>query len=530
MNVQQQILSKANSFDHYLKGFYHEKPLYAYPILVRGIIEIIGTFGEKNGFYLHNDKIIPNSIHDDYSVMQLRLTQANRFYCAYEDDSQAGRICIFYSATECTKLYKYLTSIGLSMSVNEKELIGTVLVGSEKARALILITSMKITSPQVYDYDFVDNMEAEKYSFTKHNDKPLLWAFSHDITRNIPNYELAKNNSLQNTKILVDFIKKNYNSFSDEQKAECAFLDIGEFVPIPNTLEEQEKITIANIRNLFNIIRTNGLCDTVTIDSINGLKIYKTIKWCFSRDIWQAFKKISIGLKLPYDTIIPLSIDLLYLNGIYDDVDGNPTGPWGLWLYYVLYKYRKSCSYEDLPFVNSLLIWCLLRNEKTFTKIISDFRTNWNIKIHMWDKYRDKYRGILYSWREYDEDDKFVKELIYFFSNDQHSWWAKMPKEQRFLLFGQYNSDSDYFSKITLADLLGENDNKIEVPYSPEQRNFDINLDKAMDDFHQDSYSWEVHCNEMTDERRGNCANELFLFLDYKITSGDIYFKDYCIY
>ena len=73
--------------------------------------------------------------------------------------------------------------------------------------------------------------------------------------------------------------------------------------------------------------------------------------------------------------LLPLVLALVFVNLLYPDQPGIKN-PIGIWLYYFLYKIRKSCASDELPFINTLLEFTLYNNFSVYCTLLGQIKSN----------------------------------------------------------------------------------------------------------------------------------------------------------
>ena len=117
--INQFLNQQNNSFDSLLNDFDHEQPLYPYLVLITrehnlviNCSPIFWDWRKSNGFFLKQDRIIPNEKVDDSLIPQLYLKAANRYYNIYEEDKHFGITYTFYSKDACHKIFSFFDEDG----------------------------------------------------------------------------------------------------------------------------------------------------------------------------------------------------------------------------------------------------------------------------------------------------------------------------------------------------------------------------------------------------------------------------------
>ena len=468
METIKQFLNKHNnSFDSLLNDYDHEQPLYPYLVLITrennlviNCSPVFWDWRKSNGFFLKQDRIIPNEKVDDSLVPQLYLKAANRYYSIYEEDKHIGITYTFYSKDACHKIYsffdeggegdhaikpfsykKMLQLLGLTNDpekvrkwimenmIVEEEIVGMMTVqatpvfSSEKNQAVFVLLMKRPyedQEPHIFDlyetFDFQKVYLQSKY-LKSYSTKILVWAFVHDLKKGSDIKELCVMNDENNTILFEEYVRNHYESFSEEKKNECVmvFPDIYEKY-IPSEIVYQRLLT-DNIMSLASVIRRWGIGGSYAISSIAGDTNVSKLMVNVVKKIFNNKKQM---LSLSQEYVFPLIAVLTYMNIMYNN-NLQVKAPMGFWLYYFLFNYRKQCQKEDLPLINTLIAFTLVNNSSSFIKLI-----NANKRCRCMTKVGDS------SWATM-RDESALFELVFYFSNECKGFWDELSaNEQEF--------------------------------------------------------------------------------------------------
>lgn len=472
MSTIQYYLSKQNnSFDGLLKEWDHEQPLYPYLVLITrennlviNCSPIFWDWRNGNGFFLKQDRIIPNEPADDSIIPQLYLKSATRYYNIYEEDKHTGITYTFYSKDACHKIYTFFDEEGEGTHaikpfsykkmprlledpsnppdwmkdnmIDEEDIVGMVSIqatpifSSEKPQAVFVLLMKRPyveQEPHIFDiyevFDFQKVFLQSKF-LKSYSTKLLVWAFIHDLKKDSNLEGLSVMNDENNTKLFEDFVRNHYDYFTEEKKNESVmvFPDIYEKY-IPSTAISQRLLT-DNIMSLATIIRKWGVGGTYAISSIGGDKNVCNLMMTVAKKL---FNNKSLIKSIPKEDWFPFISVLSYLNVMYNN---NPKVkvPTGFWLYYYLYKYRIQCQQEDVALINTLIAFVLMSNSSSFMKLINENK-GYECKVVL----MRSGRKIVFdgnSWAR-ESDESALYELIYYFSNECHGYWDGLTAEEQ---------------------------------------------------------------------------------------------------
>ncbi len=485
MSIIQFLKSQGNSFDSLLFDYNNNDPIYPCIVLAtpgyfyfRDAIPCL--FDVDNGFYLKRDSFIPNlGRNDDSKNTQLYLKKTLAYSSTYEDDKHIGLTYTFFSKTAINKIYSYFeegeeaflkppfwyTTFCKLHNIEPKDaedenvrkgaifkedIIGMVSLEStysdKKLGLFVLLLRRPIPNedgPQRYDmYEAFDFQKVYfKSIFLKsYTTKLLVWAFIHDLKEMSPWCNERIMNDEEKTLEFIEFLKSHYDGFSDEQKNECLYILSEKQYQVTPTLDVYRELAIYGLMSMAINVRKWGIGGSYAVVEIAG---NKEVKELMERTVKVLFGNTDLIFDLPQEYQFPLIIDLVFVNLMYFDVD--PVhAPTGYWLYYLLYKYRNNCSKEELPLINTLLVYALKNNMNHFSKIFKtikrevfeyDFENKgfWGPKIaHMKD-----------SWSNC-EDKWCISELIYHFSDGCKSQWENFSEEEKQLWIKRLDNELEY--------------------------------------------------------------------------------------
>ena len=485
MTIKQFLNNEGNSFDSLLHEYDNSQPLYPCLVLVTRkssfVLNSSHMFGDMlKGFYLKEDRIVPNVDlrGADNRIPQLYLRSSSRYYNVYEEDKHTGLTYTFYSKAACHKIYQFFDEVGAHeikpfsykwMStffkdnvpewitegmINENDVVGMVVIESanscpqEAAFALLLRRPVIVQTPFIFDiYEIYDNQKVymESSYLKSYKTKVLVWAFVHDLKKltdfaGLLDKEII--NDEGNTKAFGEFIKANYDNFTDEQKDECVLLYPDIYKKYTPSNEIYQRLVIDTIMSMATTIRRWGIGGTYAVAVIGG---NETV----SRLMVTTLKKIDTNkkrtLSLPYEYHFPLIVCLTFMNIMYGN--NKPIkAPVGFWLYFLLFKYRERCSEKELPLINTLLAFTLKKNIDSFSKLINVVKqTTFNDEIVTQDFFGIKTGTISSTWMDRD-DVTCILEIICHFTGNGESQWQKLSEQEQHFWSKRLDDEIEYES------------------------------------------------------------------------------------
>lgn len=473
MTIKQYLNSERKSFDSLMHEYDNSQPLYPCLVLITRsssfALDSSPMFWDMDkGFFLKKDRIIPNIDlrGSDDLIPQLYLKVASRYYNIYEEDKHVGLTYTFYSKAACHKIYQFFDEDGEGAHgivpfsykqmpsffedpnnlpdwltdgmIDEEDIVGMVSVEGamsgtkEGVFALLLKRPWKNERPHIFDiYEVFDYQKVYMKSsyLNSYKTKLLVWAFVHDLKKLSDFGDKRIMNDEENTKAFEEFIKANYDNFTDEQKDECVLLYPETYKRyIPSNIIYQ-KLVNDTVMSMATIIRRWGIWGSYAVAAISG---DETI----SRLMVTTLKKIDsnkkLSLTLPPEYHFPLIVSLTFMNIMYGN-NSQIKAPIGFWLYYLLFGYRSRCSEEEIPFINTLIVFTLRNNTESFSKLINVVKqTMFNDEVVTKGFLRTSTRMVQTNWTRRD-DATCIYELIYYFSDNGESLWQKLSvQEQQF--------------------------------------------------------------------------------------------------
>lgn len=464
--IQQYLSNHNNSFDGLLKEWDHEQPLYPYIVLITRennlVIDcspIFWDWRKGKGFFLKQDRIFPNEPAHDSIIPQLYLKSATRYYNIYEEDKHSGITYTFYSKDACHKIFNFFDEEGegthaikpfsykgmlrlldlaedpektrkwiMDNIIVEEDIVGmmtiqaTPVFSSDKNQAVFILLMKRPyedQEPHIFDlyetFDFQKVFLQSKY-LKSYTTKILAWAFIHDLKKGTTIEDLRIMNDENNTNQFEEYVRSNYNDFSDEKKNECVMV-------FPDTYEKYipsesifQRLLIDNIMSMATIIKHWGIGGTFAASSIGGDENITNLMMNVAKKM---FSNKSLTQSIPQDYWFPFITVLSYINVMYNN---NPKVkiPTGFWLYYYLYKYRKHCQQEEIALINTITAFTLMNNSSSFMSLINSIKMN-----------RCKTRAGESSWST-RSNEAALYELVFHFSNECKGFWNELsPQEQQ---------------------------------------------------------------------------------------------------
>ena len=486
MTINQFLNSERNSFDSLLHEYDNTQPLYPCLVLVTRhssfILDSSPMFWDMDkGFYLKEDKIIPNVElrGSEDLIPQLYLKIASRYYNVYEEDKHIGLTYTFYSKAACHKIYQFFDEDSEDTHgiepfsykhmpvffedpnnlpewltkgmIDEDDVVGMVSIegitssACEGVFALLLRRPRKVERPYIFDiYEVFDYQKVymESSYLKSYKTKVLAWAFVYDLKKLTDFGEKQIMNDEENTRAFGEFIKTNYDNFTNEQKDECLMLYPDIYKKYTPSDEIYQRLVIDTMMNMATTIRRWGIGGTYAVAAIAGNETVSRLMVTTIKKI-DSYKKIT--LTLPSEYHFPLIVSLTVMNIMY----GNNIpikAPIGYWLYYLLFGYRKRCSEEELPFINTLLVFTLRNNSDSFSKLINVIKqTTFNEEVVTKGFFGTKIRTFQSTWSNRD-DITCIYELIYHFTGNGGSQWEKLSEQEQTFWSKRLDDEIEYES------------------------------------------------------------------------------------
>lgn len=473
MTIKQFLNNDRNSFDSLLHEYDNSQPLYPCIVLITRessfVLNSSPMFWDMDkGFFLKEDRIIPNVDlrGSDDLIPQLYLKAASWYFSIYEEDKHVGLTYTFYSKAACHKIYQFFDEDGEGAHgivpfsykqmpsffedqnnlpnwltdgmIDEEDVVGMVVVDGvisskrEGVFALLLKRPWKNERPHIFDiYEVFDYQKVymESSYLNSYKTKLLVWAFVHDLKKLSDFGDKGIMNDEENTKAFEEFIKANYDCFTDEQKDECVLLYPNSYKKYTPANDIYRRLVIDTVMSMAATIRRWGIGGTYALAAISGNETISRLMVTTIRKI-DSNKKLT--LTLPTEYHFPLIASLTFMNIMY----GNNIpikAPIGFWLYYLLFGYRSRCSEEELPFINTLIVFTLRNNSDSFSKLINVVKqTTFNDEVVTKGFFGTNTRKVQSTWTRRD-DVTCIYELIFYFTGNCESQWQKLSvQEQQF--------------------------------------------------------------------------------------------------
>lgn len=477
-NIHQYLNNHHNSFEGLLHKWDYDQPLYPYLVLITrennlviNCSPIFWDWKKSNGFFLKQDRIIPNEKVDESLIPQLYLKSTNRYYNIYEEDKHIGITYTFYSKDACHKIFNFFNEEGegthgiqpfsykqmlrllglaedpekmrkwiLENMIVEEDIVGMMTVqatpvfSNDKNQAVFVLLMKRPyedQAPHIFDlyetFDFQKVFLQSKY-LKSYTTKILAWAFIHDLRKGTSIENLPIMNDENNTTLFEEYVHCNYNGFSDEKKNECVMV-------FPDTYEKYipsetifQRLLIDSIMSLASIIKRLGIGGTFAASSIGGDENITKLMMNVAKKL---FNNKNLIKSIPQDYWFPYITVLSYINVVYNN---NPKVkiPTGCWLYYFLYKYRKQCQQEDIALINTITAFTLINNSSSFMSLINAIKMN-----------RCKTRVCESSWST-RSDEAALYELVFYFSNGCKGFWNELSPQEQQLWPKRWDDEIDY--------------------------------------------------------------------------------------
>ncbi len=464
------------------------------------------VFGSEHGFFLKNDRIICNvpeatSSSSEYVTAKLKLMDWNRYYYTYKDATRREYDYIVYTKLGFEKLrrYVYEATRVAGEEVFDKSVIGAMTIfcrsysgKTNNSCSTILLSKNAIPDKKALNIEepswapdtltfsnlkylltrgftlalIHDLMKQKNYSVSpdKKIDFSQLGDMEGYIEKNadkmgmaLLNTDKARNHSLyddvfytirtkkEESERFEQFIKDNYEEFSDDLKDICKYLfpKVYKYTPMSKELScrYRDDKMIAYANRMIQIFK-RGVSDkmtpfTYTEEDANEFnKLFDSL----INDVLRNKNKLSWldndgMLAMEYITGLLLSNSDLHHENI------QVKAAVAIWTFYLLFRNMQNCHDEDKPLFQLLICHIIGTNANTFAKLL--------------DKIKDKpvviEKSILgcywtSSWSQLDSD-YCVGEIISYFSNSFELDEKNLSYIQRQYLGHGCHSNAYYFTQ-----------------------------------------------------------------------------------
>lgn len=481
--IEYYLKQQTNSFDSLLNEFDHEKPLYPYMILITrdndSLVNdspMLWYWEKNNGFFLKQDRIIPNFEVSESVIPQLYIKSATRYYNVYETEHNSRLTYTFYTKEACHKIFSFFDEEGedthgiepfvykpsvledpnnppdwmKEKMITEEDIVGMITIqvapissGAKTQAVFILLMKRPIADQRPHIFDIYDDFDFQKIFLKSkylntYSTKILVWSFIHDLKKKSDIEELQIMNDENNTKLFEDYIRSHYDSFTEEKKNECVIVMPDVYDKYIPSQRIYQRLLSDTIMNLATIIKKDGIGGMYAIASIvtdeNVCNLMMTVAK-------KMLNNKSLIITLQQEYWFPFITVLSFLNIMYNH---NPKLkiPTGFWLYYYLYKYRTQCDQEDIPMIDTITAFTLMNNGSSFMKLIEA-----NKKSELTAKFTNKRTGkevsMVCSWVTVSNE-WALYELIYYFSNGCNGYWDGLTSRQKDLWPKRWNDEIGY--------------------------------------------------------------------------------------
>lgn len=485
-------------------------------------------FGSAQGFFLKNDRIICNvpeassSSREDYVTSKMKFINWNRYYYTYKDVTKRGFGYIVYTKLGFDKLRKYVyeatgvageevfnESVVGAMTIFYSSFLGkannactTILLSKKRLpnkRALnieepswspdtLTISNLKNLLTRGFTLALIhDLMKQTDYYISpeKKIDYSLLGDMSGYIERNtdkmgmgVLSTDKAKTNSLyedvfysirtkkEESERFEQYIKDNYESFSDELKDICKYLYPKNYKYTPMSkkmtcrFRDDKMIAYTNI--MMQIFK-RGVTDkmtpfTYTEEDANEFhKLFDSL----INDVLGNKNKLSW---LDNEGIVAMDYisGLLLANSDLHQENIQVKAAVAVWTFYLLYRNTQICHESDKPLFNLLLCHIIGTNGETFAKLIV------KIKATPVVVGKSLFGTKSSSWSNLDSD-CCVGEIIGYFCNMFELDEKSLTNVQRNYLGFACHSNAYYFHQYKEIVEAAGNQNSMDMKIQREE-------------------------------------------------------------
>ncbi len=497
-----------NSFDASFEEFDHNKPLFPHHVLVNSKTQLLVNdclvFGSKQGFFLKNDRIICNvpeasSSSNEYVTVKLKFMNWNRYYYTYKDAIRREYDYIVYTKLGFEKLRRYVYEVKVAgEEVFDESVIGAMTIfcrsytSKEKNSCSTILLSKRLLpnkralnieeplwAPDTLTFSNLKNlltrgltlaltydlMKQRNYSISpdKKIDYSQLGDMEGYIERNadkmgmaLLSTDKAKAHSLfddvfytirtkkEESERFEQFIKDNYEGFSDDLKDICKYLfpKAYKYTPISEELScrYRDDKMIAYTNRMMQIFK-RGVSDkmppfTYTKEDANELNkmFYSLINDVLGNKDKLSWLDNDGMLAMEYITGLLLANSDLHHENIH------VKAAVAVWAFYLLYRNMQNCQENDKTLYQLLICHIIGTNENTFANLIEKIKEK-PIVIG---------KSIVglnsSSWAQIDSD-YCVGEIFCHFSNSFELDEKKLSDIQRHYLGYGCHSSAQYFTQ-----------------------------------------------------------------------------------
>lgn len=463
-----------NSFDNLLTG--NKSDLRLYGSAVIGTKDAWSTFDcclllniteEGNeGVFLKNDAVITNPNQnwtlDSLDNRQLILQSTNRFFSVYlEQEGQYSLNIeyIFYSKSSVEGLLSFLGEIYYKNMIDPSIVVGAVtlynknILNNKEEAMTVLLTTMPLTSMYDYETGTLSNLYIEQLcndgvdnSFTQNlRTRVMTMSLVNNLLKNRQKEKMFVFEDKSYAALLEEYIKDNYNLFSEEEKDICVLIqpDVYNYT---NPQFFGKVVADAFIISMFNLVREMGSNGLAYLEQSNQRQI-KLIENTRDRLLNNPkFVFTETPTKSFLYAIVIYSINKMYQNS------SNIAPITAYWSYYSLCRLRRTCSKDLLPFFNTILSYVLWTNINHFKELFSELK-NTTLVINT-----SEMPKMSSSWKSINEQ-TCVYELIYHFYKGENE--NLLTEEEGYILghpdrIGfSFNSICDYLGRTVKHTFLG---------------------------------------------------------------------------
>ena len=451
------------------------------------------VFGSKLGFYLKNDCIIcniPDSLSErsDGLTTKLKLIGCNRYYYTYKSASKNGEYYLIYSKLGFEKLrrYVYEASSLVGDEVYDESVVGAMTIfcryfsGKKDDACISLFMTKKCflverawnieeIGQETLTIDALKNPLTRGFSMALTHDLMKQTGYTISPEKKVDFSQLGgwkswcenwceKNPSMdygdvyktEKSRIrklyehvfyeirtvkdqsvrFLQFIKENYNTFSDDLKDECKYLLPEDYKHTP-----MSKVVYQRFRDDKMIAFTNIMMQIYKRGVTDRMAILSSTKE--SDELHKLFDSLINDVFLIKDKLSWLDDDgivsMEYISGLLlANSDINPVNfqhriAVAVWAFYMLYKKTIDSSFRDKQLFNILICHVIGTNSDVFEGLVNKIKVD-----SLWSKY---------------DSDYCVGEMISYYSDSFTFKENQLSTiHQRYLGY-RCNADSDYFIK-----------------------------------------------------------------------------------
>ncbi|MBD5197508.1 MAG: hypothetical protein HDS89_08695 [Bacteroidales bacterium] len=385
-------------------------------------------------------KIQHDTIHYGIIVENMTLESTNRYFFIYRSKYKKSRIkIIIYSDRGFELIKDYLTHTMPTMEINDNIIGCMSIVDTTSTSSPVGISSLLSYTKDNYDPNPKVISHYEKSGLTL-SQKGFQNTLGLRLFTNAAIFQIAKRigysitltleKTLSDDELssLMQHIDKDIDKLTFEERYLCHFINYAQYKFPKEGDELFKKFNLSRRINLYHNVQehysTPIFCEWL-FPFAKIVHEYKNTEFKKNTDsVGSDFYRYRYNLSSWFDKtnqhfLFNLRV-LCYLNWVFiSSKTGNIKKLSALWLFYILYSCKLGAYRKDCAFLDSLLYYTCIQNEKIFIKLLEHIKGT--------------YSGRL--WKKYDVN-TILFNVIRLYSNDFKGWGKVLTYNQREYLNG----------------------------------------------------------------------------------------------